>query len=98
MAGILKKIPVILDTDIGGDIDDIWALAMLLNSPEFDIKMILTEEGNTLYRAKIVARMLETAGRTDIPIGVGISTSNEIGYQGDWIKHFDMGRLCRRRL
>jgi len=28
------KIPVILDTDIGSDIDDTWALAMLLESPE----------------------------------------------------------------
>lgn len=94
MAGRSRKIPVILDTDIGGDIDDIWALVMLLNSPEFDIKMILTEEGNTLYRAEIVARLLETAGRTDIPIGVGISTSDVIGYQGDWIKNYDMTRYA----
>ena len=26
------RIPVILDTDIGGDIDDTWALAMMLKS------------------------------------------------------------------
>ena len=34
------KIPVILDTDIGGDIDDTWALAMLLKSPELDLKLV----------------------------------------------------------
>ena len=30
----MEKIPVILDTDIGGDIDDMWALGMLLKSPD----------------------------------------------------------------
>ena len=94
MADASEKIPVILDTDIGGDIDDTWALVMLLNSPEFNVKMILTEEGNTLYRAKIVARMLEIAGRTDIPIGIGISTSDETGFQGAWIDGFDMDRYA----
>ncbi len=94
MAGASGKIPIILDTDIGGDIDDTWALVMLLNSPEFDVKLILTEEGNTLYRAKIAARMLEIAGRTDIPIGIGISTSEETGFQGAWIDGFDMDRYA----
>jgi len=34
-----KKIPVILDTDIGEDIDDTWALGLLLKCPEFDVKL-----------------------------------------------------------
>ncbi|MCA9915401.1 MAG: nucleoside hydrolase, partial [Anaerolineae bacterium] len=29
--------PLILDTDIGTDIDDLLALAFLLNSPEVDL-------------------------------------------------------------
>ena len=65
-----RKIPVILDTDIGDDIDDTWALAMLLNSPELDLKLVVTEEGNTPSRAKIAARLLEIAGRTDVPVGI----------------------------
>jgi len=43
----LKPIPVILDTDIGWDIDDTWALITLLNSPELDLRMVLTSTGNT---------------------------------------------------
>ncbi len=43
------SIPVILDTDIGGDIDDTWALAMLLKSPEVDLKLVVTDYGNTTY-------------------------------------------------
>jgi inosine-uridine nucleoside N-ribohydrolase len=66
------KIPVILDTDIGADIDDTWALALLLGCPEFDIKLIVSDKGDTTYRAKLIAKMLEVAKRTDIPVGVGI--------------------------
>ena len=67
-----RPVPVILDTDIGDDIDDTWALALALKSPELDMKLVVTDYGNTEHRAKIVARVLEVAGRTDIPIGIGI--------------------------
>ena len=62
------KIPVILDTDIGGDIDDTWALAMMLKSPELDVKLVVTDTGNTTYRVKVAAKMLEIAGRTDFDV------------------------------
>jgi len=64
--------PVILDTDIGGDMDDTWALVLLLLCPELDVKLIVSATGDTTYRAKIVARLLEVAGRTDIPVGIGM--------------------------
>jgi len=84
------KIPVILDTDIGGDIDDTWALSMLLKSPELDAKLILTETGNTTYRAKIVAKMLEVAGRADIPVGIGLHFDDGLGRQGEWVEGYDL--------
>ncbi|OQA04357.1 MAG: Pyrimidine-specific ribonucleoside hydrolase RihB [Planctomycetes bacterium ADurb.Bin401] len=80
----LEKIPVIVDTDIGGDIDDAWALAMLLKMPQFDIKLITTAVGDTLSRAKIVAKMLERADRTDIPIGIGLPFVNMDCYYKGW--------------
>jgi len=55
--------PVILDTDIGDDIDDTWALIILLKSPDFDLKLVTTTHGKAVYRAKLVARILEAAGR-----------------------------------
>ena len=92
----MQRIPIILDTDIGTDIDDSWALAMVLNSPELDLKMILTSTGDTLYRAKLAARMLETAGRTDIPIAVGIPTSvGEKSFE-QWIGDYDLTRYPGR--
>ena len=51
-----KPIPVILDTDIGSDIDDSWALVMLLNSPELDLKLITTATFNTEHRTAITAK------------------------------------------
>ena len=63
----VKKLPVILDTDIGDDMDNTWALVMLLKSPQFDVKLITTTCGKSVYRAKIIAKLLTVAGRTDIP-------------------------------
>ena len=85
-----KKIPVVLDTDIGGDIDDTWALAMMLNSPELDVRLVVTDTGNTTFRAKIVARMLETTGRTDIPIGIGIHLDDAVDRQAPWVRGYDL--------
>jgi inosine-uridine nucleoside N-ribohydrolase len=87
-----SKIPVILDTDIGGDIDDTWALALLLKSPEFDIKLVVSDTGDTIYRAQIIAKILEVANRTDIPVGVGIRQSTQGGPQAPWVAGYDLAR------
>ena len=63
---------VILDTDIGTDIDDTWALAMLLASPELDLRLVTTVSGDARHRAALCARLLAIAGRQDVPIGIGI--------------------------
>jgi inosine-uridine nucleoside N-ribohydrolase len=55
-------IPVILDTDIGTDIDDTWALAMLTRCPELEPRLVVTATGDTTYRARFVAGMLQSAG------------------------------------
>ena len=55
-------IPVIVDTDIGHDVDDVWALAFLLRCPELDVKLITTTTGDTLYRARLTAKLLENLG------------------------------------
>lgn len=87
-----KKKPVIFDTDIGDDIDDTWALALLVQSGEFDIKLITTAVGDTTARAKIVAKMLQTAGRTDIPIGIGPAVGDMAkGHrQDEWVGDYEL--------
>lgn len=83
-------IPVIFDTDIGDDIDDTWALCMLLKSPELDLKLVVGDKGKTHYRARLIARLLEVAGRTDIPVGVGIGGKGGAGKQAAWVKDYDL--------
>ena len=65
---------IIIDTDIGDDIDDAFAIALALRSPELQILGITTTFGDTEARAKIVDRLLGEAGRQDIPVAVGIPT------------------------
>jgi inosine-uridine nucleoside N-ribohydrolase len=91
-----RRIPVVLDTDIGDDIDDTWALALLLSSPELDLKLVATDYGNTEYRARIVARLLEVAGRTDVPVGIGLRTAEKEGPQAPWVKDYDLARYPGR--
>lgn len=71
-----KVIPekVIIDTDIGDDIDDAFALALALRSPELQIIGITTTFGDTETRAKLVDRFLAEAGRPEIPVAAGTPT------------------------
>ena len=88
-----KKTPVILQTDIGGDIDDFWALVMLLKQPWLDLKMILTDTGHTVYRAAICAKLLELAGRTDVVVGAGIVEWPDARHQKshyDWVADYPL--------
>jgi len=66
---------IIIDTDIGDDVDDAFALALALKSPEFEILGITTTFGETEVRAKIVDRFLGELGRTDIPVMAGKATA-----------------------
>jgi inosine-uridine nucleoside N-ribohydrolase len=65
---------VLLDTDIGDDIDDAFALALLLKSPELKVLGITTAYGDTELRAKLVDRYLAAVGRSDIPVAAGVTT------------------------
>ena len=85
------RIPVILDTDIGDDIDDTWALALLLRSPEFDLKLVVGDKGKSQYRARLLAKLLQTAGRTDVPVGIGVDLNNgQGGRQEEWLQAYQL--------
>jgi inosine-uridine nucleoside N-ribohydrolase len=78
-------IPVILSTDIGGDVDDFWALSFLLASPELDVKLVVSDSHRTVGKAEIIAKFLQHVGRDDIPVGIGIKGTGGIDPQGKWI-------------
>lgn len=83
-------IPTILDTDIGHDVDDVWALAFLLRCPELDVKLITTTTGDTVYRARLVAKMLTLLGCTHIPIGIGIPLDDNPHTHDEWLGDFNL--------
>ncbi len=83
-------VPVILDTDLGDDIDDTWALAMLLGCPEVDLRLVVTASDDTHMKTRLVAKILEAMGRTDVPIGVGVKTSDRAIHQARWLGDYDL--------
>jgi purine nucleosidase len=62
---------VIIDTDIGDDVDDAFALALAVKSPELQVLGVTTTFGDTEARAKIVDRFLGEVGRAEIPVLAG---------------------------
>ena len=63
--------PVILDTDIGSDVDDILALVMLAKSPELQLIGITTVYGDTIHQARIAQATCAMLERPDIKIIAG---------------------------
>ena len=85
-----ERIPVIIDTDIGGDIDDTWALMFALKRPELDVRLITTIFEDTERKTRLVAKMLERVGRTDIPIGRGHRQANTPLNQEAWLGDYSL--------
>jgi len=63
---------IIIDTDIGDDIDDAFAVALALSSPEFQVLGFSASFGDTPARAKMLDRMLGELGRSDIAVAQGV--------------------------
>ena len=63
---------IILDTDIGDDIDDALALAFAIMSGKIEILGVTTVFRNAEQRAELACCLLEALGRTEIPVYAGI--------------------------
>jgi inosine-uridine nucleoside N-ribohydrolase len=68
-----ERIPIILDTDIGDDIDDALALALALQSPELDVRAVTTVIDDTETRTRLAWKELGLYGRHDVPVATGAS-------------------------
>src|SRR5690625_1993832 len=68
------RFPVLLDTDIGSNADDLLALPFTLGNTKLDLVGVTTVYGDTTLRAKVARSVLELAGRPDVPVGYGIET------------------------
>jgi len=62
---------IIFDTDIGTDVDDCLALALVLGSPEIHLEAVTCVYGDVALRARIVAQQLALHGTSGVPIALG---------------------------
>ena len=65
------RIPLLLDTDIGSDIDDAICLSYLLGEPRCEVLGITTVSGRPRERAALVDAVCRAAGRDDVPVHAG---------------------------
>src|SRR5437867_259165 len=90
---------VILDTDIGTDVDDLLALVFLAKAPELRLEGITTVHGDTLLRAKIARIACQKLGIPDLAIvpGTGQTLSGQPvywpGHEGENIPGLENARV-----
>ena len=84
---------IIIDTDIGDDVDDAFAVALALRSPELQILGITTTFGDTETRARLADRLLGETGHTQIPVAAGRATKvNNVFTQRQYAEGGTFGR------
>jgi len=66
-----RRRPAVLDTDIGSDVDDILALALLAAAPEVDLVGVTTVYGDTVLRARMARWVCDRLGRDDVRVVAG---------------------------
>lgn len=86
----VSPIPVVYDTDIGGDIDDVWALSFLVHSPELELKLVTINKGGVQRKAQVAAKLLTAMGRDDVPIAIGRTNERWTPRYYDWASDFDL--------
>ena len=86
-------IPIVLDTDIGSDVDDALCLALAIAAPEIELVAVTHVCGDTRLRAQISRRLLDLAGRLDVPVYAGRSRSLDGPDRFVWFGHEGVGIL-----
>lgn len=79
---------IILDTDIGDDIDDVYALALVATRPDVQLLGVTTAWGQTRERAQLAAKFLKVIGRTEVPVFAGRRGDFQIKDQYSWARDY----------
>lgn len=87
---------MILDTDIGTDVDDALALAFALRHPDIDLVAVTTVADDVVRRARIALELLRLAGRDDVEVAPGVGwteppagRTSSLGHEGEGLLHAD---------
>lgn len=88
-AGVAQLHPakIVVDTDVGDDVDDAFAIDLALSSPELEILGLSSAWGDTALRARMLDRMLCETGRTEVPVHAGVPTKSTTPFsQAPWAR------------
>jgi inosine-uridine nucleoside N-ribohydrolase len=72
-----ERVPILVDTDLGTDIGDAFALGFVFGSYELDVRGITTVGGNTQQRAMMICRFLTMTGRRHTAVAAGLEPQPE---------------------
>jgi inosine-uridine nucleoside N-ribohydrolase len=87
-------IPILLDTDIGTDVDDAIALALAVASPEVDLRAVTVVSGDVGRRAQIAKKLLALAGHDTVPVAAGVRDPILRRRNFLWLGHEGQGILA----
>jgi purine nucleosidase len=85
-----RSLPVVLDTDIGSDVDDLLALILLAGEPGVDLLAVTTVYGDVGLRARLARRALRLLDRDDVPVHAGAALPRS-GREVWWGGHEGLG-------
>ena len=84
-----KRVKVVLDTDIGDDIDDAYALVFAALHPAIDLRAVTTVHGSPQLKARIADKLLRLLGHPQIPIAAGAGAEKGTECQGPFVTESD---------
>lgn len=87
--------PLLIDTDIGTNVDDAIALALAARSPALDLRAVTTVTGDTALRADVATHILQLCERPDVRVGAGTAPSLSNGVAPRWFGHEGTGLPSR---
>lgn len=87
------SIRLVLDTDIGTDVDDCLALAVILASPEISLEGVTCVYGNVQLRVRMIRKLLRLAGRDSVPVMAGVEQTLLGDRSIYWLGHEGVGLL-----
>jgi purine nucleosidase len=84
---------VILDTDIGSNVDDAYELTLLASLRRAKVLGITTVSGATDERARLAAKLLTKLGGANIPVYAGARSNQALNPQCEWASGFNSRQL-----
>jgi purine nucleosidase len=95
VAAPTMRVPILFDTDIGTDIDDAYALAVIVHRPELELLGVTTVSSDAMERARLAAKFLAVAGGrwSRVPVYAGLSTPAQNMRQVEWARGFSSPAL-----